>query len=106
MDLILTTPVMNILIFKKKIILDMKKLVKYAIRYSKKSIAKRVGWALENLYVEKKLLLPLLEIPIHHYCRIDSSKAATGPCDKRWMIQNNLTNETKQLVEKILVRQL
>lgn len=67
------------------------KLVEYAIRYNKKSIAKRLGWALEYFGVTDKLLLtPLLKVPISYFCQLDPSAPATGECDKRWMIQNNL----------------
>ncbi len=70
--------------------IDIKKLVDYAIQYDKKSVAKRLGWALEYFGVSVKKIDRLLKVPIHYYCRLDSSAPATGPCDKRWMIQNNL----------------
>ena len=70
--------------------IDIKKLVDYAVQYDKKYIAKRLGWALEYFGVSKKYLSPLLKIPINYFCRLDPSAPATGPCDKRWMIQNNL----------------
>lgn len=71
--------------------IDIQKLVDYAIKYDKKSLAKRLGWALEYFGVPAKLIEPLLKVPINYYCRLDPSAPATGPCDKRWMIQNNLT---------------
>ena len=70
--------------------LDIKKLVSYAIQYDKKSVSKRLGWALEYFGVQIKLLEPLLNVPIHYFCRLNPSGPGTGPCDKRWMIQNNL----------------
>ena len=70
--------------------IDIQKLINYAIQYDKKSLAKRLGWALEYFGVGTKLLEPLLKVPIKYYCRLDPSTPATGPCDKRWMIQNNL----------------
>lgn len=70
--------------------IDVKKLIHYAVNYGKKSLAKRVGWALEYFGVAAQELEPLLEIPIHHYCRLDPSAPAKGHCDKRWMVQNNL----------------
>lgn len=72
--------------------IDIKKLVNYAIQYDKKSIIKRLGWALEYFGVATKYFSPLLEIPIHYFCRLDPGKPAVGPCYKRWMIQNNLIN--------------
>jgi hypothetical protein len=50
-----------------------------------------LGWALEYFGASIKQLEPLLKVPINHFCRLDPSAPATGPCDKRWMIQNNLT---------------
>ncbi|MBI5448148.1 MAG: hypothetical protein HY939_05415 [Gammaproteobacteria bacterium] len=69
---------------------DTQKLINYAIQYDKKSLAKRLGWALEYFGVPAKQLEPLLKVPINYYCRLDSSAPATGSCDKRWMIQNNI----------------
>lgn len=73
--------------------IDNAKLINYAIRYDKKSLAKRLGWALEYMGVSKKILTPLLEVPIHYFCRLDPLGPARGTCDNRWMIQNNLTEE-------------
>ena len=73
--------------------INIQKLIDYAIQYDKKSLAKRLGWALEYFGVPSKQLEPLLKVPINYYCRLDPSAPATGPCDNRWMIQNNLTKE-------------
>lgn len=70
--------------------IDIQKLVNYAIQYDKKSLAKRLGWALECFGIPEIKLQPLLAVPIAHYCRLNPSAPAIGPCDKRWMIQNNL----------------
>ena len=73
--------------------IDVKKLVEYTIRYDRKSIIKRLGWALEYFGVSQKEIKPLLDIPLQYYCRLNPSAPAIGPCDKRWMIQNNLKKE-------------
>lgn len=70
--------------------IDIEKLVSYAIQYDKKSLTKRLGWALEYFGVSEKLIEPLLKSPIKYFCRLDPSSPAVGPCDRRWMIQNNL----------------
>lgn len=70
--------------------IDTRKLVMYAIKYEQKAVAKRVGWALEYFGVSGKQLTSLLKVPIRYYCRLDPSLPAKGPCDKHWMIQNNL----------------
>jgi len=70
--------------------IDIQKLIDYAIQYDKKSLTKRLGWALEYFGVSAKQLEPLLKAPINYFCRLDPSAPAVGPCNKRWMIQNNL----------------
>ena len=72
---------------------DIKKLVNYAIQYDKKAISKRLGWALEYFGISTQELEPLLNVPIDYYCRLDPSSPPIGPCDKRWMLQNNLIIE-------------
>lgn len=76
--------------------LDLPKLVAYAVKYDKKSLAKRLGWALKYFGVADKQLEPLLKVPINYYCPLDPSAPAIGPCDKKWMIQNNLTKVDKE----------
>lgn len=71
--------------------IDIQKLVTYAIQYAKPSVSKRLGWALEYFGIPAKQLEPLLKTSISYYCRLDPSAPPKGPCDKRWMIQNNLT---------------
>lgn len=75
--------------------IDINKLIRYAVQYNKKSLAKRLGWALDYFKVPEKKLLPLLKIPIHYYCRLDPESEAIGPCDKHWMIQNNFTKKNR-----------
>lgn len=70
--------------------INISKLVDYAIKYDKKSVSKRLGWALEYFGIPTQQLEPLLNVSIEYYCRLDPSAPATGACDKRWMIQNNL----------------
>ena len=71
--------------------LDIKKLVEYALRYGKSSVIKRVGWALEQAGVPPESVAPLAQVPVSGYRVLDPTHARIGPCDSRWMIQNNLT---------------
>lgn len=71
--------------------IDIKKLVNYAIRYQRKSLAKRLGWALAYFDVPAKYLKPLLRIPVQCYFKLDPSAQGIGSYDKQWNIQNNLT---------------
>lgn len=70
--------------------ITIERLVDYACRYGLKSIAKRVGWTLEQAGVESSLLEPLREIPATSYHALDPTLPHRGACDSRWMIQNNL----------------
>jgi len=73
--------------------LDVGKLVEYACRFGQISTAKRLGWALERAGVSEAALRPLLEIPATGYHALDPTRRRRGPCDKRWMVQNNLAAE-------------
>lgn len=69
--------------------LDIPKLVEYAQKYNKISVAKRIGWSLENAGVDTSVLEPLLNMPATGYHALDPTLPHRGSCDTRWMIQNN-----------------
>ncbi len=69
------------------------KLVSYACRYGKISIAKRLGWALERSGVSQSVLEPLIKIPATGYHVLDPARPHRGTCDSRWMLQNNLVGD-------------
>lgn len=71
--------------------LDLRKLVAYAQRYGKASVAKRLGWSLEQVGAPEEVLAPLRAMPVSGFRVLDPSRPDGGPYDKRWMIQNNLT---------------
>jgi predicted transcriptional regulator of viral defense system len=73
--------------------INIEKLVKYAFRYGKISIAKRIGWILEQAGADSLLLEPLQEIPAIGYHLLDPTLPAKGSCDSRWMIQNNVVKK-------------
>jgi predicted transcriptional regulator of viral defense system len=70
--------------------LDLKKLVRYALHYGKSSVIKRLGWALDQAGAPAAILTPLEKAPVSGYRILDPTRPRTGPCDGRWMIQNNL----------------
>jgi predicted transcriptional regulator of viral defense system len=74
--------------------LTLDRLVNYTCRYGKISVAKRLGWALERAGIEESALTPLLEMPVTGYHALDPTRPRRGPCDRRWMIQNNLQEES------------
>lgn len=73
--------------------IDVKRLVEYAIRYGKGSVAKRLGWSLEKIGIKEEIIAPLAAIPTSGFRILDPTRPQYGPCDKRWGIQNNLESE-------------
>jgi len=70
--------------------LQLDRLVEYTLRYGKISVAKRLGWALDRAHVADSLLRPLQAVPATRYYSLDPARPRRGPCDNRWMIQDNL----------------
>ncbi|MFA4985807.1 MAG: type IV toxin-antitoxin system AbiEi family antitoxin domain-containing protein [Candidatus Brocadiia bacterium] len=64
-------------------------IISYALRLDTATI-KRLGWVLENQGIDSDLILPLLHAPIRGYRPLDPSSQRAGPCNRRWMIQENL----------------
>ncbi|MDQ7784754.1 MAG: type IV toxin-antitoxin system AbiEi family antitoxin domain-containing protein [Desulfomonilaceae bacterium] len=73
--------------------LELEKLIGYAVRYGKASVAKRLGWALERLDVPSESLDSLQSIPVKGFRLLDPTRPRRGLYDKRWMIQNNLVEK-------------
>ncbi|MGA1864325.1 MAG: hypothetical protein ACMUHX_04615 [bacterium] len=71
-------------------VLAVDKLVYYSCQYGKISVAKRIGWALERAGVGERDLKPLLDLAATGYHVLDPARPHHGPCNQRWMIQNNL----------------
>ena len=71
--------------------LNLKKMVNYALQYGKASVVKRLGWGLEQVGVTGDDLIPLERMPISGFRMLDPTGPHRGPCDKHWMIQNNLS---------------
>jgi len=69
--------------------LDLDKMVDYSIRLDT-AVVKRLGWILEKLEVEDSILQRLESVPIRGYRTLDPNSSRKGPCNKRWMIQENL----------------
>ena len=70
--------------------LSVERLVQYALRHGTVSVAKRLGWTLEDAGVTASALTPLLELPSTGYHLLDPSGVRTGVRERKWMIQNNL----------------
>jgi predicted transcriptional regulator of viral defense system len=69
--------------------LNVDRIADYAVRLGQ-AAAKRLGWVLERMGVEPAKLTRLLQLPISGYRTLDPTGPRKGPCNGRWMIQENL----------------
>ncbi len=69
--------------------LNTERIAEYAIRLGV-TTAKRLGWALESKGVPLSKLRDLAELPIKGYRKLDPTGPRRGPCNRRWMVQENL----------------
>jgi len=74
--------------------LNVKKIIEYACRLDS-ATAKRLGWVLESQGVDPTYLEPLLGLAIKGYRKLDPTGPRKGPCNRRWMIQENLPGKLK-----------
>jgi predicted transcriptional regulator of viral defense system len=74
--------------------LDLKRIIAYALRLDA-ATAKRLGWVLEDQGIGPGGLDPLLKVPIKGYRTLDPTGPRRGPCNRRWMIQENLPGRVK-----------
>lgn len=75
--------------------LDIELIVNYAIKIDT-ATTKRLGWVLEYLKIDPNLFKPLIVLPIKGYRKLDPSGPRRGPCNGRWMIQENLPGKINQ----------
>ena len=69
--------------------LDTRRITEYATRIGV-ATAKRLGWVLEAQGVRKSKLRTLAALPIKGYRKLDPTGPRRGPCNSRWMVQENL----------------
>lgn len=70
--------------------IDVERLVAHSLKFSKRVVAKRIGYALENFGVASNVLEPLRALPMLGFRALDPTKEETGPRDRRWQVVNNL----------------
>jgi predicted transcriptional regulator of viral defense system len=70
--------------------LDVAKLVNYALRYGKASVAKRLGWALERTGAPRGTTSLLAEYPMEGVRTLDPTRPREGNYDARWMVVDNI----------------
>ena len=69
--------------------LNVKRIVEYVLRLNV-TVAKRLGWVLEYWDYDFSEFRELAELPVKGYRKLDPRGPAKGPCNSRWMIQENL----------------
>lgn len=69
--------------------LNLSRIIEYALALDA-AAAKRVGWVLEHQGVNPSKLERLVALPIKGYRKLDAKGPRKGPCNTRWMIQENL----------------
>jgi len=74
--------------------LDLKRIIDYALRLDAATV-KRLGWVLERQGMDPARLEPLLNVPVKGYRTLDPTGPRKGPCNRRWMIQENLPGRVK-----------
>jgi predicted transcriptional regulator of viral defense system len=74
--------------------LDVERIVQYACQLDT-AIAKRLGWVLQFQGIDPARLDRLLKLPIEGYRKLDPTGPRKGPCNRHWMIQENLPGKVK-----------
>ena len=74
--------------------LDVERIIGYALRLDAATV-KRLGWVLEETGSADGQLDALLAVPIKGYRQLDPTGPRRGPCNRRWMIQENLPGRTR-----------
>ena len=69
--------------------LNVERIARYAIRLGT-ATAKRLGWVLEAHDIDSFDVQRLASLPIKGYRQLDPTGPRTGPCNRRWMVQENL----------------
>jgi len=69
--------------------LNIDKIVSYALKLDKVT-AKRLGWVLESLGVDRDQLDCLAKEPLMSYLKLDPTGPRKGPRNQRWMVLENL----------------
>jgi predicted transcriptional regulator of viral defense system len=74
--------------------LNLQRIIEYALKLDA-ATAKRLGWVLEHQGVDPSKLERLAALPIKGYRKLDPTGPRKGPCNTRWMIQENLPGKVQ-----------
>ena len=74
--------------------LDLNRIMDHALRLDA-TTAKRLGWVLEKQGIAPAALERLQQVRIKGYGKLDPTGPRQGPCNRRWMIQENLPGKSR-----------
>lgn len=74
--------------------LEVERIIEYALKLDG-ATAKRLGYVLERQGVDPAKLERLAALPIKGFRALDPTGPRKGPCNRRWMIQENLPGKVK-----------
>jgi len=74
--------------------LDLARIIDYALKFDAATV-KRLGWVLEHQGIDPARLEPLLNVSVKGYRTLDPTGPRKGPCNRHWMIQENLPGRGK-----------
>lgn len=69
--------------------IDIDRIVQYALKLGV-TTAKRLGWVLEQHGISSSEVENLAALPVKGYRKLDPTGPRKGPCNSRWMVQENL----------------
>ena len=69
--------------------LDIERIARYAFRLGAATV-KRLGWVLEYHGNDSPIIDRLASLPVKGYRMLDPTGPRRGPCNSRWMVQENL----------------
>jgi predicted transcriptional regulator of viral defense system len=69
-------------------------LLEYAIKFDSQAVIKRLGYILEMLEINTKIINDLQKLKTASYVLLDTELPKTGKRNSRWSIQQNLETET------------
>jgi predicted transcriptional regulator of viral defense system len=75
--------------------LDVERLVAHALRYGKISVAKRVGFALEQFGASPAIVEPLASLAMKGYRPLDPTRPRTGERNARWGLIENTSRKKR-----------
>ena len=74
--------------------LNIRRIIEYALKLDA-ATAKRLGWVLEHQGVDPSKLERPAALPIKGYRKLDPTGPRKGPCNARWMVQENLPGKVQ-----------